>query len=97
MSRVTPSGERLEWELSFPLDTDLGGVIPFFIDWGTSPHPASGCAGPARLGLLELRHPRPARVEQAVAALELTAAVWEGERPGLRAVIEGELGPVELY
>ena len=38
MRRTAPTGEVLSWRLT--LNAIAGGVIPFFIDWGDTPHPA---------------------------------------------------------
>jgi hypothetical protein len=40
MSRQTPDGSTLHWQLTFP--TMAGdGLVPFFIAWGDTPHPAA--------------------------------------------------------
>ena len=45
MSRTTPEGVLLEWQLRFLTGNNL---LPFFIDWKASPHPAQstpkGCS-----------------------------------------------------
>src|SRR5690606_18752781 len=38
--RATPDGAELAWELLFARDHDFGALMPFFIDWGESAHPA---------------------------------------------------------
>lgn len=100
-SRRTPSGVLLEWTLSDPFAPRLGGVIPFLIDWGRTPHPSGAGEGPPRVTLrtLTLVHPEPEGVGAALAALgagSLVAAVEPGEAPGLRAVLETPAGVVEL-
>jgi hypothetical protein len=62
--RALPGGGQLRWELLFPLGHDYGGLMPFFIDWRDSPHPASRL--PARLWLSQLRllHPEPGPLRQ---------------------------------
>ena len=40
MEREAPTSGRLRWELTFPQFDTAGGIVPFFIDWGDSPHPA---------------------------------------------------------
>lgn len=96
MSRETPQGEQLDWELAFPTDKELAGIIPFLIDWGQSPHPAVHCPKGARLKRLELEHPRPLKIVNAAKVLELDVNVIECEQPGLRAVIECPRGEVVL-
>ena len=45
MSRRTVDGELLAWRILFARDEGLGGVMPFFIDWGNTPHPSSALGG----------------------------------------------------
>lgn len=40
MARDTPDGGRLQWQLMGVGGHTLGGLVPFFIDWQGSPHPA---------------------------------------------------------
>jgi hypothetical protein len=40
MSRTTPDGIVLNWKVLFLEGHDLGGIVPFFIDWMDSVHPA---------------------------------------------------------
>ena len=58
-SRVLSDGDILAWQMTSPRTLIEGGLIPFFIDWGVSPHPAASAA--AGLSLVELRaeHPTP--------------------------------------
>ena len=70
------------WELTDPFADRAGGTLPFFIDWGASPHPAE--AGPSGAQLLELRveHPDAAAVATQLAALGVTPSA---ETPLLRS------------
>ena len=81
MSRTTPAGETVSWRLTRRHDT----VVPFLIDWGTTPHPA--CNLPvAMLTSFAGSHPDPAKMKSALAALGVELPVSQGE-PGLAAVI----------
>ena len=44
MSRRTPDGVELHWRLTMPSGT-ADGVIPFLIDWGDTPNPATTAPG----------------------------------------------------
>lgn len=73
-SRLTPAGTELRWELVTVAGHGLGGVVPFFIDWHDSPHPARSAraarTGPGlRLTELELRHPDSRALANLLAAL----------------------------
>jgi hypothetical protein len=95
--RATPDGRTLTWTLTDPGTVIADGVVPFFIDWGDTPHPAStaSCAGT----LLELRgvHPAAAGVRRTFEVLGITdVAVEAADAPGLLARIETPDGVVEI-
>jgi hypothetical protein len=92
MSRRTPFGALLQWRLTEPGD----GLVPFLIDWQGSPHPSR--SGLPTLTLIELfgRHPEPARVGSALAALGVRLRVEPGEPAELVARLRGPAGEVEL-
>ena len=71
-------------------------MIPFFIDWGDSPHPAASAPVGGRLIGLRARHPEPALVRGLLAALDLDLDVESGAAPGLMAILETPAGLVEL-
>jgi hypothetical protein len=81
MSRRTPAGETVSWRLTRRHDT----VVPFLIDWGTTPHPSRDLPV-ATLTSFAGSHPDPARMSAALAALGVELAVSHGE-PGLVAII----------
>jgi catechol 2,3-dioxygenase-like lactoylglutathione lyase family enzyme len=96
MSRRTPDGALLAWRLT-PARFDLGdGLVPFLIDWGTTPHPTT--RGLPLTPLLEFsaRHPDPTPVVEALAALGAELDVTTGEPAALTAVVRGRTGPVTL-
>lgn len=68
MSRTRPDGTTLSWELT-GFDTDLGGMQPFLIDWGDTPHPSEGLPG-VQLVSVRVRHPEAARLSSVLEALE---------------------------
>lgn len=68
MSRTRPDGTTLSWELT-PLSTDLDGMVPFLIDWGSTPHPSEGLPA-VKLVTVRLRHPDAPRLSSALEALE---------------------------
>lgn len=97
MDRRTPGGELLVWRLAWA-DGSLpgGGVVPFLIDWGSTPHPSASAGSSVTLGGLTAEHPQPGSVHPALAALGSDLAVVEGDEPRLRAVLDTPSGRVEL-
>ncbi|MFK7732260.1 MAG: VOC family protein [Pseudomonadales bacterium] len=100
LSRQTPEGELLEWQLSFlsNISASMLSVLPFFIDWGDTPHPSTQCVGQAQLKCLEIEYPQAANIMPVIDTLELevTVTVTTASKPGLRAVIECPKGDIEL-
>ena len=94
--RERPDGVVLTWQVTNP-DAMLGdGVVPFFIDWGASPHPSStAIAGPRLVGL-RAEHPRPASVSALLDAVSVAMTVDAAARPSLVATLETSAGLVEL-
>jgi hypothetical protein len=96
MSRRTPDGDLLAWRLT-PTRFDLGdGLVPFLIDWGTTPHPTTRALPLTPVLEFSARHPGPARVAPALAALRVELNLNIGEPAALTAVVQGRDGPVTL-
>ncbi len=94
MRRLRPDGVELVWTLT-SAGPALGGLVPFLIDWDETPHPTATAPGGCRLTALAGRHPRPAEVEAALAALGLTLPVEEGA-VALVATLDTPNGVVRL-
>jgi hypothetical protein len=96
MSRRRPDGSLLEWRLTRHDPGPDRLVVPFLIDWGSSPHPSE--SAPAGVRLVELRgeHPDPAAVREVLAALGATLPVDEGPEPALVATLDTPRGRVVL-
>ena len=91
MSRKTPEGSLLEWELLF-LE---GAHLPFFIDWKGSEHPAR--KAPSGCGLFELSisAEEPKVYQELLNKLQLEISVSEGE-PAISAIIRSPKGAWSL-
>jgi hypothetical protein len=94
--RVRADGVPLSWELTSPFAMLADGLVPFFIDWGNSPHPAQTAAAGLTLRSLRAEHPQPDAVNRLNAILKLALRVDRAERASLIAVIDGPLGRREL-
>jgi len=95
-SRVRPDGISLSWRYTDPYTVIADGVIPFFIDWNSSPHPADTAAQGLVLRDMHVVHPHAEFVRQAFHAMQLDIAVHGGNEPAIVAIIEGPNGPLEL-
>ncbi len=97
--RERADGTVLSWKLTDPYRERMGGVIPFLIDWGDTPHPASSAPSGGRLIGLRLEHPSPARVLECLDLLGADLAgvdVVAAEQAGMTARIATPGGAVEL-
>jgi len=96
-SRPTPQG-LLQWQISVRDDGQrlLGGALPTLIQWGDT-HPAHSMAAPAlSLQALQLSHPQPAVLRQALHALGADTLPVSGGPAGLRATLNTPRGKVVL-
>ncbi|GGU91788.1 hypothetical protein GCM10010211_68130 [Streptomyces albospinus] len=94
MSRRTPDGTRLTWQLTPP--GAGAGITPFLLDWGTTPHPSGAGLPVLPLVSLTATHPDPPAAQAELAALGVR---WPGEPvavgpAGITAVVAGRHGRV---
>jgi hypothetical protein len=92
MTRTTPDGVRLEWQLFL-----LQGApsLPFFIDWKDSPHPARTAPSGCTLIEFSVSTPDAAAIRALMAALDVEITVVEGEA-GFSARLQTPRGEVAL-
>jgi hypothetical protein len=95
-SRRTPAGVLLSWHTTNQRAVIADGIVPFFIDWGTTPHPASSAAAGATLIALRAEHPDPASTRMILNQLGLDLPVMKGPKAALVATIDSPRGRVEL-
>lgn len=95
-SRKRPDGVLLAWRYTDPRVVVADGVVPFFIDWGKTPHPAASAARGGTLVDLRAEHPDAEHVGAQLITLGLPLTVTRGARPALVASIETTRGRVEL-
>lgn len=95
-SRRQADGRELTWNFTDPLAARNGGVLPFFIDWGDTEHPAQSL--PKECELLEIRlyHPHAEEVRRRLAVLDLDLPVEPAEEPRVAARIRTPKGEIEL-
>jgi hypothetical protein len=95
-SRKRPDGVVLSWRYTDPAVVLEHRLIPYFIDWGTSPHPAITAPRGATLVAFRAEHPDAARVQGMLRQLGLSLMVQKAARPALIAIIDSPKGRVEL-
>jgi hypothetical protein len=97
MQRDRPDGVRLSWRLTALPAPELGGLVPFLIDWADTPHPAASALRGARRVALQATHPDPDAVTSWLDALGVRADLTVAAGPrALTAVVRTPLGTVEL-
>lgn len=94
--REKPDGSVLAWQLSDPYAFPLEGTIPFLIDWGNTPHPATTLPNAGTLTGIEIQHPDPGVVRNYLNILGVSIKVIKGQEPGIRAKIKTAKGIVLL-
>ena len=95
-SRRRPDGSTLIWRMTDLRMPREGGVVPYFIHWGDSDHPAQRAPLGCSLHDLRAEHPEPERLKTVLAHLGLDLPVEPGGQPRLLATIAGPRGRVEL-
>jgi hypothetical protein len=94
--RQRPDGVQLHWHATDPATIVADGLVPFFIDWGASPHPATDAAQGCQLTALRAEHPDAEGTRRALAALGMELPVAPGPKPTLIAMLECPRGQTEL-
>lgn len=95
-SRRRADGMLLSWRLTDPAVSPGEGIVPFFIDWSGSPHPAESAASGIALRGLRAEHPDPRRIEGLLRACGVDLEVGAGAAPALVATLETPRGTAEL-
>ncbi len=96
-SRKRADGVPLTWEVTDPTTVLADGVVPFFIDWKTSPHPATSATVGPTLVELRGRHPDPQRVREMLEVLRVELPIELGDRAELVATFRSEHGVLPLF
>jgi hypothetical protein len=89
--RTLPNGERLAWKLFGLRNHAFGALVPFFIDWMESNHPAGAAPRGGALADIAVGHPEPDRLRAVYSILGLDLNVGESP-PGLTATVETRRG-----
>ena len=95
-SRKRPDGVLLSWRLTSPAAVLGDGIVPFFIDWGRTLHPAQTAPAGATLVGLRAEHPDSHSVEEILRKLGLDLRVTGAPASALIATVDCPRGRVEL-
>jgi Glyoxalase-like domain len=95
-SRKQADGTILTWKLTDLRCVIADGIVPFFIDWGTTPHPALAASQGATLVSLVAKHPDADRVRQMLRIVGVELPVDAGRAPALIAQIDCPNGRVVM-
>ncbi|MFV0307357.1 MAG: VOC family protein [Desertimonas sp.] len=93
MEREAPNG-TLRWRLSLPDGDPAAGLVPFFIDWMDSTHPATTSVDGLRVTELFGEHPDRPRVGAMLRALDVELEVRDGAVAGLHVTLAGPDGEI---
>jgi Glyoxalase-like domain len=95
-SRARPNGTTLNWA-SLTLKDDKDGVLPFFIEWGSSSlHPSVDAPPGCALTDLWIAAPNPLELRALAAKLELDVQIRQSKELQLAATIAGPKGSLQL-
>jgi Glyoxalase-like domain len=94
--RALPAGGRLSWKLFGLRDHTFGALVPFFIDWTDSEHPARTAPEGGRLERIEVLSPEKPALAELFRDLGIDLPVVGSERPGLAATIATRSGSQRL-
>lgn len=95
-SRKRPDSVVLSWSYTDPRVVLADRLVPYFIDWGSSPHPSATAAKGVTLVSLRAEHPDAERVQKMLDQLGLHLVVTRGPRPSLIATFDSPKGKVVL-
>jgi len=95
-SRSAPDGSTLRWRLLFPRQHRFGELVPRFIDWMDTRHPATTSVAGCRFESFEVGHPDAAALAALLRDLETEIRVQTAEQPYLRLTIGTPRGSLVL-
>lgn len=95
-ARLRPDGTTLRWRLTDPYTDRMAGIIPFFIDWGDTTHPAATLPAQCELLTVNLDHPDAEKAERGLRAVGVITQVVTSDTARIRATIRTPDGIIEL-
>ncbi|MEV0634363.1 VOC family protein [Streptomyces sp. NPDC050619] len=93
MSRRRPDGTLLEWRLTDGDTAHPSGLVPFLIDWGSSPHPTAADLPATPLLALSASAPDPDEIRPLLSAVGTSLELASGP-VGFSFTVDTPRGPV---
>jgi hypothetical protein len=94
--RSRPDGGVLSWTMTDLMTNRENGIVPYFINWGRSVHPARNAPSGCTLRDLRAEHPNPNHIVSIFRVLDLDLRVDYGKGTALIAAFTTPKGLVEL-
>ena len=94
--RIKPDGKRLDWVCWGLRNHGFGSLVPFFIDWGRSEHPARSAPLGGRLESFKVHAPEAEQLRGIFWILGLDIEVIESAEPAVVAGLRSGKGLTEL-
>lgn len=94
--RLKPDGKRLDWVCWGLQGHGFGALVPFFIDWRDSDHPALSAPRGGTLARFEIHTPEPDPLRALFGVLDLDVPVIAAAAPGVEAVLDSGRGRTML-
>ena len=83
-SRAAPDGSLVSWTALFTAGHGYGDQVPFFSDWGETPHPSTTSAQGLELLTFEVVHPESDGLSDLYRRIGVSVSVIAGAAPGFR-------------
>ena len=95
-SRDSAALGKLSWKLLLPAGHPFGALIPFLIDWGSSPHPSQVLPQGCLLRSVSVHGTDKPRLESFFRELNLPVDMHQNEDPHFSIVLQTPRGEVSL-
>lgn len=86
-SRETADGQTFNWQLLFLSGHNFGALVPFFIDWGNTPHPSKNIPSTGHLKRFTLISPQAPALRQLLLSLHIDVEIENGSKPKIMVEI----------
>ncbi len=94
--RTLPNGNWLGWKCFGIHNHEFGALVPFFIDWMDSEHPAKTAPRGGHLQSIEVYSPQTRKLRGLYQVLGIGIPVHEAQAPGLSVTLMSAKGPTVL-